>query len=611
MVQEKVRLRTSAQVADMRYRFMARRKDGSHFHVEVHGTHSTYDNQAAVIGVVIDVTEQIVAEQRIRDRDNKIRTLFSENVIGILSWDAEGNIRDANPAFREMLSLTSEDLAGRGLPWKSITPHEYHEVCVEYLTQIMIHGRGTPMQKEYINRATGEHIPVLVNGVRYSGDDCVGISFVLDLRNTQRIQNERDLLASMVEWAPAAMFVQDLQGRFVYLNRAGHAKGEPFGGLIGKNEFDYMDPATAARVAGDRERIIRTGEVEQFEEEIRYQSVPEPFYYRTTKWPLNDARGQTIGLVGVVLDVCAHKKAQAELARSQNLVNAVFANMPGLAILRDVSGHIISCNNAFTRITGLKVDDVAGKTAQDVLPESVAERLSRHDQHVLSTEAPHLYECEIQLGSKIAPYLITLFPIFDEQGKASVLCSLMQNQEEIRQAQSEREARILAEYQALHDPLTGLPNRKLLFDRLEQYRLQAQREDGNFVVCFLDLNRFKYVNDTYGHEAGDELLKIVAERMPQCLRSSDTLARIGGDEFVVLLRGDPDSEELMSVIKRLYDVVAEPVLLQHQVVTVSCSIGYAVYPKDGTCASELLSHADRRMYEHKAAEASARAGTVR
>lgn len=609
MVQEKVRLRTSA-VADMRYRFMAKRKDGSHFHLEVHGRHSTYDDEPAVIGVVIDVTEQIVAEKRIRERDNKIRTLFSESVIGILSWDAEGNIRDANPVFREMLSLTSEDFVGRGLPWKSITPHDYHEVCTEYVSQIMTHGRGTPMQKEYINRATGEQIPVLVNGVRYSDENCVGISFVLDLRNTRHIQNERDLLASMVELAPAPMFVQDLQGRFVYLNKAGRAKGDAFGGLIGKNEFDYMEPETAARVAGDRQRIIRTGEVEQFEEEIRYQSIPESFYFRTTKWPLNDDKGQAVGLVGVVFDVCAHKKAEAELARSKNLVNAVFENMPGLAILRDIGGRIVSCNNAFTKITGLKVEDVAGKAAQEVLPESTWKSLSCYDQHVLSTGVPYLYECEIPLGTKIAPYLITLFPIFDERGKTSVLCSLMQNQAEIRQAQSEREARILAEYQALHDPLTGLPNRKLLFDRLEQYRLQAQRDGGSFVVCFLDLNRFKQVNDTYGHEAGDQLLKIVAERMAQGLRSSDTIARIGGDEFVVLLRGDPDSDELMSVINRVYDAVAEPILLQHGTVavtvTVSCSIGYAVYPRDGTCTRALLSFADKRMYEHKVAEESAR-----
>jgi diguanylate cyclase (GGDEF)-like protein/PAS domain S-box-containing protein len=600
MVHERVRQREAAQIEDMRYRFLAKRKDGSHFHVEVHGKSSTYNNEAAVIGVVIDVTDNVVAEQRIRDRDDKIRALFSENVIGILSWDAEGIIRDANPVFREMLGLTKEDLAGAGLSWKSITPPEYHEVCNEYFVQIMTCGRGSPIQKEYLSRATGERIPVLVNGVRYGGGDCVGISFVLDLRNTRRIQDERDMLASMVEWAPAAMFVQDLKGRFVYLNKAAQAKGEPFGGLMGKTEFDYMEPETAARVVGDRERIVRTGQLEQFEEEIRYQSVPEPLYFRTTKWPLGDARGKTVGLVGVVVDVSAQKTAQVELARSKNLVNAVFENMPGLAILRDLNGHIVSCNNAFIQISGLGLKEIEGQPAHEVLPAQAWKNLSRYDEEVLSSGAPHLYECEIELGAKSAPYLITLFPIFDELGKATVLCSLLQSQEKIRQAQLEREARLVAEYEAEHDPLTGLPNRKLLFDRMEQHRQQAQCDGEPFSVYFLDLNRFKSVNDTYGHEAGDELLRIVAERMLGCLRSSDTLARLGGDEFVVLLRGDPQSDELVSVIHRLHAAVGQPIGLKWGTVAVSCCIGHAVYPKDGITDLELLAHADRQMYEQKA-----------
>lgn len=600
MVHERVRQREAAQIEDMRYRFLAKRKDGSHFHVEVHGKSSTYNHEPAVIGVVIDVTEQVVAEQRIRDRDDKIRTLFSENVIGIISWDAEGVIRDANPVFREMLGLTKEDLAGAGLSWKSITPPEYHEVCNESLAQIMRRGRGTPIQKEYLSRATGERIPVLVNGVRYGGGDCVGISFVLDLRNTRRIQDERDMLASMVEWAPAAMFVQDLKGRFVYLNKAAHAKGEPFGGLMGKTEFDYMEPETAARVAGDRERITQTGQLEQFEEEIRYRSVPEPLHFRTTKWPLCDARGKTVGLVGVVVDVSAQKTAQAELARSKNVVNAVFENMPGLAILRDVNGHVVSCNDAFVRVSGLDLQEIEGKPAHEVLPPQAWKNLSRYDAEVLSSRAPYLYECEIELGGKPAPYLITLFPIFDERGQASVLCSLLQSQEKIRQAQLEREARLVAEYEAEHDSLTGLPNRKLLFERTEQHRQQAQRDGEPFAVYFLDLDRFKSVNDTYGHEAGDELLRIVAERMLGSLRSSDTLARLGGDEFVVLLRGDPESDELVSVIRRLRAAVGEPIALKQGTVTIACSIGYAVYPKDGTSDPELLAHADRQMYEEKA-----------
>ena len=599
MVSENVRLRAQGDVTDMRYRFMARRKDGSHFHVEVHGKSSTYNDQPAVIGVLIDVTEQVEAEREIRERDSKIQALFRGNVIGILCWNSAGFIYDANPAFREMLGLTDADFAGEGLPWKSITPIEYHDICAEHILHIINYGRGIPVQKEYLAQC-GERIPVLVNGVRLSDDGSSGISFVLDLRSVRNIESERDMLASIVECAPAVMFVQDMDGRFVYLNKAAQAKGKSFGGLMGKTEFDYMEQESAERVAADRKRIMDRGQLEQFEEAIRYQGVAETFWFRTTKWPLLDGKGGAIGLAGVAVDVTAHKKAEAELTHSQNLVNAVFENMPLIAVLKDVQGRVISFNNRFTRVHGVTLEQAVGRPIWEVLPQLPEEEVRRIDAYVLETGMPYIHESEIVVDGRATPFLMNLFPVRDVHGEITALCALVQSLEDLKQAQMERNAREKAEFDSMHDSLTGLPNRRLLMERVAQLLTQAEQNNQQFVVCFIDVDRFKEVNDTLGHAAGDELLQVLARRMSCCIRESDMLARLGGDEFVAVLRGEPESPEIMKVMERLAYVVSERVILKRGEVVISCSIGHAGYPKDGASVETLLMHSDTLMYRSKA-----------
>ncbi|HYC42715.1 MAG TPA: EAL domain-containing protein [Noviherbaspirillum sp.] len=153
--------------------------------------------------------------------------------------------------------------------------------------------------------------------------------------------------------------------------------------------------------------------------------------------------------------------------------------------------------------------------------------------------------------------------------------------------------------QALHDALTGLPNRLLLMDRMEQAIVNAHRSGSSFYVLFFDLDRFKYVNDTLGHNAGDELLKTITERMSECARKGDTLARLGGDEFVLMLEEIDDEQVITPLVRRIMERVCEPVVLGEQEVSVTCSIGISVYPQDATDTFTLLKYADTAMYHAK------------
>lgn len=602
MVRERVRQRADGEVEEMRYCFAARRRDGSRMHVEVHGSTSTYEEKPAVMGLLIDVTERFEAEQRIRRRDAKIKALFDGNIIGVLCWDASGQIRDANQAFLDMLGLPPATLGRRRLHWQTIVAPEHVELSRTHIDEILCDGCGQPVRKLFLH-SQGHRIPTLVNGIRLEGSEHAGISFVLDLTPIQHAERERDLLADIIQRAPAIMFAQDVAGRYSYINREGYLRtGKPEGWLLGKTDADFMDAATAARLKADRLRIMAEGRVSDYEEEVRLTGTDAPFYFRTTKWPLYDDEGKAAGIAGFTVEITAQKTVEAELARTNNLIQAVFEQLPLMVVLKDLDGRITNCNTLFERTHGLEPRMAIGKYIWEVLPQLPEEMVRRTDREVITTGVPHVEESSFVINGRPLFFLLNLFPVRNAGGEVSGLCAFVQDLSGVKQAERDRVARAEAEYHALHDSLTGLPNRKLLMDRIAQQLLQARREQSRFVVCFIDLDQFKEVNDSLGHEAGDELLRIMSQRMASCIRESDTLARLGGDEFVALLRGEPGATDTLAVIARFRAVVSQPVRLSRNELTISCSIGYAVYPEDGSDVATLLARSDAAMYADKHAD---------
>ncbi len=155
-------------------------------------------------------------------------------------------------------------------------------------------------------------------------------------------------------------------------------------------------------------------------------------------------------------------------------------------------------------------------------------------------------------------------------------------------------------YLAHHDPLTGLPNRALLLDRLRQALLEAKRERGRIAVLMLDLDHFKTVNDSFGHPVGDRLLCAVADRLRQTVRESDTLARFGGDEFTLVQTrlSEPGGADVLA--QKILEAVAAPFLIDDQEVQTTTSVGIAIYPEQGAEPGQLIEHADIALYQAKA-----------
>ncbi|QAU33097.1 EAL domain-containing protein [Janthinobacterium sp. 17J80-10] len=251
-------------------------------------------------------------------------------------------------------------------------------------------------------------------------------------------------------------------------------------------------------------------------------------------------------------------------------------------------------NPAFERMTGYAPEDICGKSLR-ILHGSDYDQIGLREIRaaVSQRREGHAVLRNYRKNGSMFWTDVRLAPVKNDDGIVTHFVAAKYDVTESKKYQEE------LEFQATHDSLTGLPNRSLLQDRLERTVADARRDGRKFWVVFVDLDRFKYVNDTMGHSAGDILLQQVSERLKSVLRASDTVARHGGDEFILIIGARDNSELNASIIQRIMDELADPIKVNSQEFFVTSSIGIAVYPDDGTESESLIKHADVAMYRAK------------
>ncbi len=263
-------------------------------------------------------------------------------------------------------------------------------------------------------------------------------------------------------------------------------------------------------------------------------------------------------------------------------------------MITDLEGSIVSVNAAFSDISGYAREELIGQT-----PEML--RSGRHDEAFYQAMWQSLQETGSWRGEvwtrrkdgEIHPELVTINTVSDEQGQPAHYAAVVTDLSQLRQSQER------FEYLAHHDPLTDLPNRLLLSNNLRHALEQAARHREPLALLFLDLDRFKHINDSFGHPAGDQLLQKVAERLTDCVRINDTVARQGGDEFVILLEDIKRQENAALVAEKILRGFNAPFELMEQELYITPSIGIAAYPRDGGDCDTLLRNADTALFSAK------------
>ncbi|MBT9520189.1 MAG: EAL domain-containing protein [Dechloromonas sp.] len=264
--------------------------------------------------------------------------------------------------------------------------------------------------------------------------------------------------------------------------------------------------------------------------------------------------------------------------------------------LTDASGNILDVNPAFSRITGWERSEVIGRNPRVL-------KSGRHDLQFYEAMWKSINETDSWRGEiwnrnkygEVYPELLSISAVRDSAGKLTNYVAVFSDIGRLKAQESQ------LTQMAYYDPLTELPNRTLLADRLVQGIAQTRRTASLMAICYLDLDGFKPVNDTWGHSAGDLVLIEIANRMRQIMRGGDTVARLGGDEFVLLLLGFSSESECQEAIRRLQRQIAMPLTSLPEAVSISASIGVALFPNDDEDPDTLLRHADQAMYRAKQA----------
>ena len=301
------------------------------------------------------------------------------------------------------------------------------------------------------------------------------------------------------------------------------------------------------------------------------------------------ARGRPIGRVYTHRDVTERAATDAKLRLAAKLFEASLDPI----VLTDPRHRIVACNPAALRLAGLDAADPQGDPVETLLYAPGRPHWLQEVDAAL--QAKGYWEGELWLRRRDAPGVALLASwVLLRDGQGQPLHTVLFAKDLSEKLEAQRRIEQLA----YTDPLTGLPNRLMLNERIGHAVRLAQRHGRGFALLFLDLDRFKSINDSLGHLFGDRVLIEVATRLQRCLRQTDTLARLGGDEFVIHLH-DADRRAAEITARRIIETIERPVTIDEMQFTLSCSIGIAMYPDDGTTLDELIQHADTAMYQVK------------
>ncbi len=439
----------------------------------------------------------------------------------------------------------------------------------------------------------GEANPFTVEEIRLLEELAADISFgIVTLRQRAARDHAEAQLHAFVQTIPDIIWSKNIEGRYTRCNAAfGRLLGRAEKDIVGKTDYELAPREMAeAYRRGDR-TAIETGAVHSAEFETILPNGQSALF-EVLKAPLRDDSGRTTGVIGVARDVSERRRADER----QRIAATAFEAQEGILIV-GVDQTVLRVNRAFIDMTGYQADEAVGQTMAQLAASG--ERRMAEIVEVVAREGAWSGEYAASRKSgEVFPVWATVAKVTGKGGEITHYVATMTDLAERRRA--EREIETLAYY----DRLTGLPNRRLFLDRLQQ-ALAASRRSGHMgALLFIDLDNFKQLNDTSGHEVGDQLLVEVAQRLVRNIGGA--AARLGGDEFVVLLENlSEDPREAAKLAKetgeRIVAALSAPYALANRVAHSSPSIGVVIFSDEATTSDELLKQADIAMYEAKAA----------
>lgn len=549
-------------------------------------------------GIVVDITEQKKIEQSLRDNEQLFHSLAELAPIGIFRADTVGQYAYANKRWLEISRISVEDTFHR--KWiDSVHPDDRLRVSEEWQSAIHSKSHFFSEFRFLFNHAEIRWIEGRAQVERdYKGKVLGYVGTIIDItdRKTEEIAlaESLNLLQTIINTAPVRIFWKDKELNYLGCNRA-FAKdvGAPsIEHVIGKNDYDLHWQEHADIYRDDDREVLETGLPKLAYEEPRNTREGRILWLRTSKVPLRNQQNEIIGVLGIYQDITKEKRTYD----SMRLAATIYQSSSEAIMVTDESDIIIQINPAFTAMTGYAMTDVIGKSPvflhsgrhDDDFYQEIRRCLLNDDQwqgeiwDKHKDDSIHAKWVNVSVirheDYRIHYYVSQFTDITDKKKKDELLL-----------------------FQANYDPLTELPNRNLFKSRLEIKIQEAQQNDSVFSLLFLDLDHFKDINDTLGHDKGDDLLKQVAVRIKNCITEQDTVARLGGDEFAIILPSIEHIKQAEDIAQNIIHTLNQPFNFDHTKTDyyISTSIGIVFYPRDGLQMKNLMKHADQAMYAAK------------
>ncbi|MEN8168814.1 MAG: PAS domain S-box protein [Pseudomonadota bacterium] len=556
------------------------------------------------VAVKENITARREVEQALKESEQRFELAMSVANDGIWDWDLVNNTVVFDSRYYTMAGYQPNEFPSSFEEWqKRLHPDDVRMAL--FATEQHYAGESKSFDIEFrFLRKDGDYMWIRGRGKVVARDEKgYPLRFIGTHSDiTERKQTELALQQSQSKYQ---RLVDDIGDKFViYSHQALSGKltyvSDGIASLFGLSKDEVLGKSWAEQVNWLPEDVLQaqsyiTQQIEgkadfvQFDVRFIHPDGDERTIHVSSHPVRNEVDNQII-IDGIVEDITEQKTAQEQL----RLAASVFAHSQEGIVITDASNRIVNVNPACLKLTGYSRKEVIGKNpnifgsgAQP--PEFYAEMW----QILQTTGNWHGEIWNRRKSGEVYSERLSIDAVRDEAGKVQHYVAVFYDITYLKEHAAELE-RI-----AYNDALTGLPNRLLLRDRMQQALTQAKRNKKLVAICYLDLDGFKPINDTHGHKAGDQVLIEVAERLQSSMRTGDTVARLGGDEFVLLMPDLSSIDELEQALERILQAIAQPYKLSYMTVTISASIGIALYPLNEGEPDILLRHADQAMYVAK------------
>jgi len=558
---------------------------------------SQYRHQRDLANNLIKINQ---AKTKAEKKEQWLSTIMNSMGDGVITTDIAGNVTRINPVAEELTGWTLSEAKEKSL--KTIFPiidATTRESIANPVDKVILTGETVYLTNHttLIAKDGSEYqIADSAAPIRDSDNNILGMVLVFnDVTDTYSIREElkRNQQRLLLHWqeAPLGIIEWNLGFELVDLNPAaelifGFSKEELLGQHITKKILPEEIRETTDKIS--QQLIENTGGRRQ-----RYKHITKDGRSIICEWynsSLVNDEGDVVAFSSLVMDVTDSQIAEDKLRLSAR----VFTDTQEGIMITNAQATIINVNPAFCDITGYSYSEVVGQNCNILSSGKQAPEFYAQMWQILRKYGH--WQGEVWNRTKqgeVYAELLSISSILDEDNNVLQYVGIFTDITESKKQQEK------LQQMAHYDVLTQLPNRVLLTDRFIQALAHSKRKDCLLAVCFLDLDNFKPINDTYGHEAGDQLLVDVSVRIKKSIRDEDTVSRQGGDEFVLLLGGIESFYQCELMLKRVLDSLAQPYFINGQAQRITASIGVSLYPTDNANLDTLMRHADQAMYQAK------------